>query len=156
VRGKRNEDSDDEDENNSDDGDDGEWLPDWRMELQVPESADGRKVCRKCKASVEVAEYPAHIRTHVVEHDVSICPIDKCSRFLKENEGLIIRTNKRSDVVSDPDQVGDEDDDSLDGEDMITVLNSDYKQSAVSFYTHPGMKLHDDTMYQLPNFRSFL
>lgn len=152
-RGKQCDMSDKEEE--SDGANDGEWLPDWRVTLRVAEEVDGKKICPKCRTAVEVADYRTHIRSHVREQEVALCPIDKCARFLKENEGLIIRTSRRSDVVSDPDDVG-EDDDSLDGEDLITVLNSDYKRNAVSFYTHPGTKLHDESIYRIPHFRSFL
>lgn len=136
---------------------DGEWLPDWRKTLRVAVEVDGKKVCPKCQVAIDVADYVTHIKTHVVQRDVPLCPIDKCATFLKENEGLIIRTSRRSDVISDFREVGDEeDDDSLDGEDLISVLNQDFKRNAVAFYTQPGTKLHDDTLYQIPNFRSFL
>lgn len=145
------------DEGEESDGDnDGEWLPDWRVTLQVAEEVDGKKVCRKCRAAIEVSDYRNHIRNHVREQEVSLCPIDKCRSFLTENEGLIIRTSRRSDVVSDPDDVGEEDNDSLDGENLVTVLNSDYKRNAVSFYIHPATKLHDEAIYRIPHFRSFL
>ena len=118
---------------------------------------DGKKECPKCHTAFPVDEYVAHIKTHVSqEREVSLCPIDKCSRFLRENEGLIIRTERRSDVISDHKEVGDEEDDSLDSEDLLSLLNQDFKRSTVTFYTHPGVKLHDDVAYQMPSHRSFL
>ena len=154
VRDKQRDISDEE--GNSDGDNDSDWLPDWRITLQVAEDVDGKKTCPKCKTAIDVADYGTHIRSHVREQGVPLCPIDKCARFLKENEGLIIRTSRRSDVVSDPDDVGEEEDDSLDGEDLTSVLNSDYKRNGISFYTHPGTKLHDEAVYSMPNFRSFL
>jgi len=137
--------------------DDEDWVPDWRITLRIGEEVDGMKTCPKCQAKILVPEYREHIEKHVREYEVALCPIDKCTRFMRENEGLIIRTNKRSDVVSDPGDVGEEDDNgSLGEEDMISVLNSDFKSSGVVFYTHPGVKLHDDAVYKVPHFRSFL
>lgn len=117
---------------------------------------DGKKKCPKCWIDYDVADYVAHVKSHVSNSSVTLCPVDKCAAFLKANDGLIIRTNKRSDVISDSMEVGDENDDSLDGEDLISVLNQDFKRNTVSFYTQPGTKLHDDALYQIPHFRSFL
>lgn len=119
-----------------------------------PEDEDNcnkiRCKCDICLKDILEDQLTKHIlKEHMSSKDVRIhvCKFERCQDCLKRNDGLIIRSeDQRLMAIESYDS-----EDSMDDEDLIQILNTDYDslESQVSFYKNPGHKMHQKIKYHI-------
>lgn len=122
----------------------------WTKTLEVAVEVGGKKKCKVCALDVEVKVYDSHVKQHSKECLVPLIPISS-QKFLRENQGLIIKSSLPliQEEEKDPSLKGMEQEELMDPQDLIDLLNKDYRRSGHFFYSQPGVKIHDNLAYQV-------